>query len=89
MELERESFDTTTLDGDISQWSLVHAVNFLNGFQCFCSLNDLPESDILRVHPCSGLEGDVELRAVGMPALVCHANDPTSIVLHGKVLVLE
>ena len=53
---------------------------------CLCSFC-LPKGHVLTVHPRGSREGDVELRVVGVAAVVDHSQDPARIVFHRKTLV--
>lgn len=47
----------------------------------------LPESHVFFVQVGSWMEGDVELRAVAVPALVGHPEDPSSLVTDGEAFI--
>lgn len=47
----------------------------------------LPESHVFFVQVGSWLEGDVELRAVAVAALVGHPEDPSSLVTDGEAFI--
>lgn len=47
----------------------------------------LPKSHVFFVQVGSWLEGDVELRAIAMPALVGHPKDPSSLVTDREAFI--
>ena len=47
----------------------------------------LPESHVFSVKVGSWLEGDVELRAIAVAALVGHPEDPSSLVMDGEAFI--
>ena len=47
----------------------------------------LPESHVFSVKIGSWLEGDVELRAIAVAALVGHPEDPSSLVTDGEAFI--
>jgi hypothetical protein len=50
---------------------------------------DLPERNILLVHPLDGLQGQVELRAISVPAVVGHADQAAFCVRYGERLICK